>query len=185
MCEFMPVASYDPSCFISTSNGNVICRSALLCKPQNIDMPHGKCIVLSGVIIRGDFAVVKIDKYCLISKDTVLRPAYGIMTSGFRYIPLSIGAYTTIGENCVVESAVIGMGCNIGNKCVLSMRCILKDHVCVEDGTVIPPDTVIPPFAIVSGAPSRIVGFVSESHSTLCRSNSMMKYKSFQPLDQS
>ena len=95
-----------------------------------------------------------------------------------------IGRYTLIGNDCVIESAYIGMGCKIGNNCVISPCVILKDFVTVENDTVVPPDLVVPPFAIVSGNPGRIIGENPESVATTTQIFAKSKFHFFQPLEQ-
>jgi dynactin-5 len=177
---YAPETVFSSENFIQTSTGNIISRSALICKPQSVEIPSGRCIIEKEVIIRGDFAAVQLNKYCYVGEESVLRPSYTI-TEPFRFIPLTIGSHSYIGNNCVVESAVIGMGCTIGNNCVLGKRSILKDFVCIMDGTIVPPDMVIPPFSVVSGCPAQIVGERPESATTLLPIEAIARYKSFKP----
>jgi len=135
----------------------------------------GKCVIAEGVIIRGDFASVRIGRYCHLGHKTIIRPpsylsSLGIMSSGtkadtgggtpseaqLQFLPLLVGNHTHIGTNCIIESASIGSSCTIGNSCVISKRVVIKDCCYIHDGTVIPPDTVIPPFSRVLGCPARI-----------------------------
>jgi dynactin-5 len=87
--------------------------------------------------------------------------------------------FTTIGRACVVECAVIGQGCCIGDNSVLSPRVILKDYVTVLPGSVVPPDMVVPPFAIVAGAPARIVGENPESLAVTSQADAKDAYHRF------
>jgi dynactin-5 len=163
---------YKESDYITTSTGIIASRSAV--RNGHIEIPGGKCIIESGVVLHGDIAPVKLDRYVIIDESSVLRPP---QVSADKFAPMSIGKYVYIGKNCTVESAVIGVGVSIGNNCTLLPRCILKDFVQVEEGTVVPPDMVIPPFAIVSGAPAKIVGERPASVSTTTSSDAMMRYR--------
>ena len=165
--------------FISTASGNHVARSATLYKPTAVEMA-GRCILEGGVLVRGDLAAVKLDKHVRVGVDSVLRPSYASVPGGIRFVPLSIGRYTSIGSNCLVESAVVGLGCVIEDDCVLSKRSILKDYVLVKRGTVVPPDAVIPPFAIVSGRPGRIVGEQPESVTAMTEGIVRLRYRCFQ-----
>lgn len=183
MSSFLPLKSISASTAVIMTNGSYIDRSATICKPQAVEMPSGKCVVGRECIIRGDLASVKLDKYSFIGDKCVVKPPFSTLnSSAIKYIPVTIGAYTIIGENCVIESAIIGLGCRIGNNCVLSKRTILKDHVVVLDGTIIPEDTVIPPFAIVAGCPARTIGFAPESSVSTSKSECMMRYKGLVPV---
>mmetsp|Transcript_19813 Transcript_19813/g.28492 ORF Transcript_19813/g.28492 Transcript_19813/m.28492 type:complete len:183 (-) Transcript_19813:120-668(-) len=173
-----PLIEFDPDTFILTPTGVKVSRNALMCTPQNVEMPGGKSIIMPHAIIRGDFAHISIQRYCFIGENTVIRPSYS-MTETFKFIPMYIGKYTYIGNDCVVESASIGQGCTVGNNCILSQRTILKDYVTVEDNTVVPPDMVVPPFAIISGCPARIVGESPESTSTCAQIEAKNRFKMF------
>lgn len=180
-CPEIEVSSED---YIVTSTGNIISRKASICKPQAVEIPLGRCIICPDVIVRGDLAAVQLNRYCLIGSRTVLHPCYTTTTSSagaktLKFVPQTIGADSWIGEDCVIEAAVIGTGCVIGKNCVLSKRCILKDFVYVEDGAVIPPDMVIPPFCIVAGNPAKIRGEMPESTSTLGHRAAVERYKAY------
>eukprot|EP01041_Mallomonas_annulata_P013278 gene13278-28119_t len=178
---YNPEIFFDEADYIQTSAGLVVSRKAIIFQPEQVELPGGRCIIKPGVIIRGDLAPVQIQRYCIIGEDTVLRPSYTIAKT-FKFIPLTIGKYTSIGKNCVIESAIIGTGCEIGDDCVLSMRCILKDHVKVESGSVVPPDMVVPPFSILAGSPAKIVGEVHESVTTLAQVEAVSRFKAFRPM---
>lgn len=164
--------------FISSAAGNHVAKSATLFKPTAVELA-GKCIIEGGVVVRGDLAAVRIDKHVRVGPDSVLRPSYAAVAGGIRFVPLSIGRYTSIGRGCLIESAVIGVGCVIEDDCVLSKRCILKDYVLVKKGSVVPPDAVIPPFAVVSGRPARIVGERPESVTATTEGNVKLRYRCF------
>lgn len=116
------ITEYDPIEFISTSKGDLISRTAIISRPQALDLPSGKCIIRSDVLIRADLAPVRIEKYTILHEKCILRPPYCLISDKFRFIPISIGPYSSIGCNSVIESAVIGLGCQIGENCVLGKR---------------------------------------------------------------
>lgn len=184
MTTYIPYVSLDANDFIQTSAGNIIHKNAKMLNPTAIEISGGKCVLMGDTMFHSDLAPIKIDKYCIINEGCVLKPCQFIDVEAVevqapRFISLSIGPYSYIGKNSLVECAVIGMGCNIGSNCTISARCVLKDHVCVEDNTVVPKDMVVPPFAVVAGKPGKIVGYVSESASTTARTVAMTRYKSF------
>jgi dynactin-5 len=166
--------------YIQTSTGNKISRLSNIIKPQSLEIPAGRCIIMNNVIIRCDLAAIKLNKYIIISEDTIIKPSYTFI-SGFRYIPITIGNHCYIGKRCVIESASIGVGCYICDDVILSKRSILKDYVYVLEGCVVPNDMVIPPFSIVSGCPATIIGEMPESTSTSAIANIITKYKSYIP----
>jgi dynactin-5 len=171
------ILTYSLEKYIHTSTGNIISRSALICKPQALEVPGGKCVIDEDVEIRADLAAIQLNKYSQIQKGCTLRPCH-TLSDIFKFIPMTIGANTLIGENTIVEAAVIGAGCNIGKNCIISERVILKDYVKVLDGTIILPDMVIPPFSIVGERPARILGMQSESMATLASQLALDRYKS-------
>lgn len=136
---------------------------------------------MPGVIIRGDFEKICIQRYSFIDENTIIRPSYTNETP-LRYIPLMIGKYTKIGKNNLIESATIGRGCVIGDNCILSSRTILKDYVRVEDNTVVPPDMVVPPFSVIAGSPARIVADVVECQPHFIEFEAKSRFKMFKKI---
>ena len=182
---YNPTVEFTAEDYIVTSTGNIISRKATICKPQTVEIPLGRCIICPDVIIRGDLAAVQLNRYVLVGARTVLHPCYTTSTSAtggktLKFIAQTIGADTWIGEDCVIEAAVLGTGCIIERNCVLSKRCILKDYVHVLEGSVVPPDMVLPPFSIVAGNPAQIVGEMPESTSTLGHRAAVERYKAYE-----
>lgn len=195
---YCPVSEFDGDSFIQTSSGNRISRQALISKPQALEIPSGRCVIMPNVIIRCDLAAVQLHKYSFIDEGSLLRPC-SIMTTApsgangtkegggdgveysLKFVPLTIGSHTWIGKSCVIEAASIGMGCRIGDNVILSKRCILRDYVYVESNTVVPPDMVLPPFSIVSGAPAKIIGEMPESTSTQSPLDAVARFKNMTP----
>lgn len=68
----------------------------------------GRVVIKDNVIVRGDFAPIQINKYTMISANTVIRPSYDIINKKFQYIPMTIGQHTFIGKNCIIEASSIG-----------------------------------------------------------------------------
>jgi dynactin-5 len=176
MTDFSVVRYFPTESFIHTSTGNIIARSTLICKPQALEIPTGRCVIADDCVLRCDLAPIQLNRYSYVDRSCVLRPSH-TLDEACKFIPLTIGSHSYIGENSVIEAAIIGTGCEIGNNCVLSKRVILKDYVKVLDNTVILPDMVVPPFAIVSGNPGKIVGEQPESITTLASINAVDKYK--------
>lgn len=181
---YNPSIEFSSEDYIVTSTGNIISRKATICNPKAVEIPQGRCIIGPEAIIRGDLAPVQLNRYSIVGARTTLHPCHtSVQAPGaqaiLKFIPQTIGADVWIGEDCVIEAAVIGAGCIIGKGCVLSKRCILKDYVRVMDGSVVPADMVIPPFCIVSGNPAQIVGEVPESTSTLGHRAAVDRYKAY------
>jgi hypothetical protein len=82
-----------------TASGNRISRSADIVKPQSLEIPTGRVIIKSGVRVQCDLAPVSLNKYAIVSEDTVLVPAAlltndGDRTAPAKYIPMTIGSHT-------------------------------------------------------------------------------------------
>jgi dynactin-5 len=184
---YFPAVEYSPSEYIKTSTGNIVSRKAQIVKPAAVELPGGRCIVCDDVVIHGDLAPVQINKYSRVGKGTVLRPCHIVTTkpgeaSTIRFVPMTIGSHTSIGSDCIIEAAVIGMGCTLGDGCIISPRAVLKDFVRVEDNAVVLPDAVLAPFSIVAGRPGVVVGEQPESASTLAVTDAVKAYKCWRPL---
>lgn len=93
-------------------------RQTILCGSQNIVL-HGKVIVDKGAIIRGDLANVRTGRYCVISKNAVVRPPFKQFSKGVAFFPLHIGDHVFVGENSVISAASIGSYVYIGKDVVI------------------------------------------------------------------
>lgn len=133
---------YSKDEYVETASGNKVSRQTVLCGSQNIVL-NGKVIVQSGSIIRGDLANVRTGRYCVISKNAVIRPPYKQFSKGIAFFPMHIGDHVYIGEEAVVSAAVIGSFVYIGKNAIVGRRCVLKDCCIIEDGAVLPPETTV------------------------------------------
>ncbi|EDS37297.1 dynactin subunit 5 [Culex quinquefasciatus] len=133
---------YNKDEYVETASGNKVSRQTILCGSQNIIL-HGKVIVQSGAIIRGDLAAVRTGRYCVISKGSVVRPPYKQFSKGVAFFPLQIGDHVYIGEGAIVSAAQIGSYVYIGKNAIVGRRCMLKDNCIIEDGAILPPETTV------------------------------------------
>lgn len=117
-----------------------MCRQTVLCGSQNIILV-GKVIVQKDAIVRGDLANVRTGRYCIISKNSVIRPPYKRFNHGYvlieqnkdipvettyeiyffrvAFFPIRIGDNVFIGENSVISAADIGSYVYIGKNVVI------------------------------------------------------------------
>ncbi|XP_061938507.1 putative inorganic phosphate cotransporter isoform X4 [Apis cerana] len=72
---------YSKAEYVETASGNKVSRQTVLCGSQNIVL-HGKVIVQSDAIIRGDLANVRTGRYCIISKNAIIRPPFKKFSRG-------------------------------------------------------------------------------------------------------
>ncbi|KAI4493035.1 hypothetical protein M0802_009747 [Mischocyttarus mexicanus] len=144
---------YNIAEYVETASGNKVSRQTVLCGSQNIVL-HGKVIVQSDAIIRGDLGNVKVGRYCIISKNAVIRPPFKKFSRGVAFFPLTMGDHVFVGEKAVVNAALVGSYVYIGKNAVIGRRSILKDCCYIEDGAVVPPETIVPSFTRFSGNPA-------------------------------
>ncbi|KAL5280823.1 DCTN5 family protein [Megaselia abdita] len=138
----LPDIVYSKDEYVETASGNKVSRQTVLCGSQNIVL-NGKVIVQSGAVIRGDLANVRTGRFCVISKNSVIRPPFKQFSKGIAFFPLHVGDHVFIGENAVVSAAQIGSFVYIGKDAVIGKRCILKDCCIIEDGAILPPETTV------------------------------------------
>ena len=107
---YIPEIEFCEDDYITTSSGNIVSRSAVLHRPESVEIPGGKCILREHVNIHGDLAPVKINRYTIVNANTILKPPEMVGTTvAFKHIPMSIGKYVIIGKGCMIESAALGM----------------------------------------------------------------------------
>uniref|UniRef100_T1ITU8 Dynactin subunit 5 n=1 Tax=Strigamia maritima TaxID=126957 RepID=T1ITU8_STRMM len=172
---------YSKADYIETAAGNKVSRKSVLYGSQNI-VVNGKTIIHSDCIVRGDLADVKIGRYCVISKGTVIRPPFKELSNCGKFIPLYIDDHVFIDEDSVVNAALIGSYVHIGMNCVIGRHCILKDCCKIDDNTVLPVETIVPPFAIYSGSPGMCAGELPECTQDIMIDYTKSYYENFIPL---
>lgn len=166
--------------YIETASGNKVCRQSVLCGSQNIVI-NGKTIVMSGCVIRGDLANVRIGRHCIISKRAVIRPAFKKFSKGVAFFPLQIGDHVLIEEDSIVNAAHVGSYVHIGKNCVIGRRSVLKDCCAIADNTILPPETVVPPFTVYSGSPGKCTADLPDCTQDLMTDITVSYYQHFKP----
>ncbi|XP_005096530.1 dynactin subunit 5 [Aplysia californica] len=171
---------YNVPQYIETASGNKVSRQSVLCGSQNIVI-NGKTIVMSGCVIRGDLANVRIGRHCIISKRAVIRPAFKKFSKGVAFFPLHIGDHVLIEEDSIVNAAQVGSYVHIGKNCVIGRRSVLKDCCAIADNTILPPETVVPPFTVYSGSPGKVSGDLPDCTQDLMTDITVSYYQHFKP----
>ncbi|KAL3318242.1 Dynactin subunit 5 [Cichlidogyrus casuarinus] len=171
---------YSKPDFIETASGNKVCRNSVLCGSQNIVL-NGRTLIMENCMIRGDLANIKIGSYCVIGKNTIIRPPFRKFSKGVSFFPLNIGDYVIIGEDSIVNAGQVGSFVHIGKNCVIGRRCMLKDSCAILDNTVLPPETTVPAFSVFAGNPGRMVAELPECTAELMYDTAINYYRHFVP----
>merc|ERR1712176_683272 len=147
--------TYDPNSYIITSSKNIVSkRKAAIYGSANIIL-RGFSIVEHSCVIRGDLANIQCDVHVVLMPGVLLRPPIKQYTKGIAFFPISIGSYTMIGSNSIIQALNVGSCRYIGENVILGKRTNIRDCVIIEDNCVIPDDTHIPPYSVVK-APCQI-----------------------------
>ncbi|KAI9669514.1 MAG: hypothetical protein M1829_005103 [Trizodia sp. TS-e1964] len=173
--------------YIETETGNKVSRKSAVLGTQNIILA-GKTVIQADCCIRGDLRrsappsshssslapdaakaspsahiAVMIGRYCFLSRGATIRPPGKSHRGAYSYYPVKMGDHVFVGENAVVEAALVGSYVSIGRGAVVGKFCVIKDCVRILDGAVLPQGMVVPNWSVVAGRPARIVGEVPES----------------------
>jgi dynactin 5 len=163
--------------YIQTTTHNYVSRQAVIDGSSSVEL-KGRSIVSAGVHIRGDLAVIRMGRYCLVQANTRIQPppfpgqqheqapdssladgsggTEAATTAATKFVPVSIGSHTVIGKDCLIQAAAVGGSCLIEDAVTLGPRSLVKDCCVVTRGTVIPADTVLPPFTHASNTNGRL-----------------------------
>jgi len=106
--------------------------------------------VWPGVVIRGDFASIKVGSNTQIEDNSVVH-------SG---VPVEIGDNVTIGHSVVVHGIKIGNNCLIGNNATILDNAVVGNFCIVGAGCVVNQGMEIPDSSFVVGVPAEIKGQV-------------------------
>ncbi len=111
--------------------------------------------VWPGVVIRGDFAKVKIGENTCIIDNAVVHPADVYDGEKVRHIPVKIGDRVIVGHSSLVHGAEIGNECWIGGNSTILDNAKVNDQALVGAGAVVLENTEVSSKTIVVGIPAR------------------------------
>ncbi|CAM9447408.1 unnamed protein product [Phaeothamnion confervicola] len=113
--------------------------------------------------------------------DAALKHAAGAGGFVCLFTPVTVGNYTHVGRNSVVEAACIGCNVWIGDDCIIGANCLIRDNCRVESGAVLPAGTVVPPFSVVRGCPAHVEEDLPESAAATQREAAVAFFEHFRP----
>ncbi len=147
----------DPkSSFVSTKRQNRVSKESILCGSENIGV-QGKTIIEANAMIRGDLSTIEIGVNCVIGSGSIIRPAEQKIKGGAAFIPVTLGDFVLVEENCIIQAASIGSHVHIGANSVIGKRVILSNCCEIEANSVVTPGTVTPPFTVWGGNPAKLI----------------------------
>ncbi|CAD6184598.1 unnamed protein product [Caenorhabditis auriculariae] len=181
----LPVVTYEKEEYVETASGNKICKKNTIASntifgTQNIII-SGKTIIQKDVILRGDLAVIRIGRYCIVQRGTIIRPSLKQFVRKPTMFPVTIGDSVFVEEECVINAAYIGSFVHVGARSVLGRACTIKECCRVLPDSVVSADAVFPPFSTIGGNPARIVGQEPECTENLMVEATTMYYDNFVP----
>ena len=164
--------------YIKTTTHNYVSRLATIDGAKQVEI-KGRSILERGVIVKGNLAIVRVGRYCVINDNTVIEPPPMVPLTLNKNVPISIGSHTYIGSHCSINAAAIGSMVYIGNNVRLGKRCIIKDNCIIEDGVIVGDDTVIPPFTRVTKTNPRYYNELPPSIAIQLQNLSLDRFENF------
>ena len=120
-----------------------ICRMVYIIGDVQIGDRSG---ILPGVVIRGDFAPIRIGQNTFIEDNSVVH-------SG---TPMEIGDNVIIGHNAVIHGRKIGNNTLVGNNATILDNSEIGDYCIIGAGSVVSEGMKIPDRSLVVGVPGKI-----------------------------
>ena len=124
-----------------------ICRTAFIMGAVEIGEQSG---VWPGVVIRGDFASIKIGSRTIIEDNCVVHCG----------APMEIGNNVIVGHSVVLHGKRIGNNTLIGSNSTILDNSEIGDYCVIGAGCVVSPGMKIPDRSFVVGVPGRVQGEV-------------------------
>ena len=129
------------------SESAYICRTAYIIGEVEIGEQSG---VWPGVVIRGDFASIKIGRQTIIEDNCVVHCG----------APMEIGNNVIVGHSVVLHGKRIGNNTLIGNNATILDNSEIGDYCVIGAGSLVSPGMKIPDRSYVLGVPGKIQGEV-------------------------
>jgi len=115
------------------------------------------CCIFPGVVIRGDFAPIKIGHNTDIEDNSVLHVKAA----------MEIGENVVIGHNTVIHCTRIGNNTIIGNNATILDETVIGEKCVIGAGAVVTPGSMIPDESFVTGVPAQVKRKVNAAQADL------------------
>jgi len=129
------------------SESAYVCQTAYIIGDVQIGEQSG---IWPGVVIRGDFAPIRIGQRTIIEDNSVVHCGS----------PMEIGNNVIIGHSVVVHGKKIGSNTLIGNNATILDNSEIGDYCVIGAGCLVSPGMKIPDRSFVLGVPGKIQGEV-------------------------
>ena len=143
-------------------------------------------------VIRADLAKIELGQSCVVGKNSVIHPSLVSFPKGVAFLPLKIGSFVLIKQDCVVSSVSIGNHVYVGARSILvkknpkkqlfrfahknssfifqnsflkGKKSQIKDCSVIMEDSVISEGTIVPSFTVWKGSPAKCVARLSPSFS--------------------
>lgn len=128
----------------------------------NVTIMEGASIWYNSVL-RGDVNSISIGAFSNIQDNTTVHADSGRGSGLSGGLPTIVGAFVTVGHNCVLHACTIEDYCLIGMGSIILDGAIIGKGSIIGAGTVVTKNTVIPPCSIVVGTPGKVIRTIDES----------------------
>jgi len=108
-----------------------------------------------GAVLRGDFAPIRVGRFCSIQDNAVVHPVPDR--------PVCIGDHVTIGHGAVVHACTVEDCALIGMNATVLDGAVVGRGSIVAAGCVVTPGTVIKPWSLVAGVPGKVLKDLGEA----------------------
>jgi len=106
------------------------------------------------VVVRGDHDTITIGRRANVQDASVLHADRGV--------PLSVGAYVSIGHQAMLHGCTLGEGTLVGVQAIVLNSVTVGRECLIGANTLIPEGRVIPDRSLVVGSPGKIVRTLSD-----------------------
>lgn len=116
---------------------------------------YERASVWYGCVLRGDLNNIKIGAFSNVQDRTVIHAARSSPTG--LSAATKVGRYVSIGQGCILRSAIVEDESVIGDKCILLEGSMVENHSVLAPGSVLGPGRRVPSGQLWAGVPAKYV----------------------------